>query len=49
LAAKYGNIQVAKLLLARQAPINAQGKVMNSFDSEMLQRFATDSNQIFAS
>lgn len=38
LAAKYGNIQVAKLLLARQAPINAQGKVNNLYESNLMQQ-----------
>jgi len=30
LAAKYGNMKVAKLLLQRDAPVDAQGKVCNS-------------------
>lgn len=38
LAAKYGNIQVAKLLLARQAPIDAQGKVTNDQKYLLLQQ-----------
>lgn len=29
LAAKYGNMKVAKLLLQRDAPVDAQGKVCN--------------------
>lgn len=29
LAAKYGNMNVAKLLLRREAPVDAQGKVFN--------------------
>jgi ankyrin len=29
LAAKYGNMKVAKLLLQRDAPVDAQGKVYN--------------------
>lgn len=37
LAAKYGNIQVAKLLLARQAPIDAQGKVNDDHKFLLLQ------------
>jgi ankyrin repeat protein len=28
LAAKYGNIKVARLLLAKEAPVDAQGKVI---------------------
>lgn len=28
LAAKYGNMKVAKLLLQRDAPVDAQGKVL---------------------
>ena len=28
LSAKYGNIKVARLLLAREAPVDAQGKVI---------------------
>jgi len=27
LAAKYGNIKVARLLLAKEVPVDAQGKV----------------------
>jgi ankyrin len=30
LAAKYGNMKVAKLLLQRDAPVDAQGKVCDS-------------------
>lgn len=29
LAAKYGNMKVARLLLQRDAPVDAQGKVSN--------------------
>jgi ankyrin len=29
LAAKYGNMKVAKLLLQRDSPVDAQGKVCN--------------------
>lgn len=29
LAAKYGNMKVAKLLLQKEAPVDAQGKVCN--------------------
>lgn len=31
LASKYGNIKVTKLLLQKQAPVDAQGKVSNDF------------------
>lgn len=30
LAAKYGNMNVARLLLQKNAPVDAQGKVMSS-------------------
>ena len=35
LAAKYGNLKVAKLLLQREAPVDAQGKVVLSIDKFM--------------
>lgn len=31
LASKYGNIKVTKLLLQKQAPVDAQGKVSNHY------------------
>ena len=31
LAAKYGNMKVAKLLLQKDAPVDSQGKVSNLF------------------
>jgi len=31
LASKYGNIKVTKLLLQKQAPVDAQGKVSNDY------------------
>ena len=31
LAAKYGNIKVARLLISRNAPVDAQGKVCKHF------------------
>jgi ankyrin len=33
LCAKYGNIKVARLLLAKEAPVDAQGKVNNNNNS----------------
>ena len=35
LAAKYGNLSVAKLLLQKDSPVDAQGKVISSYSSSV--------------